>query len=441
MKLYIELISAVSLTGTIPFCVYLLFRKRFDTKISAAFQYNIMKLLLFCFIIPFSLLKSLAVSSIFPRLSLVFDEYIYLDNKIIQTSNGFHLQPQGGFYKALLLVWLIALSCVAAYYISCYLYFRYKILHCLEPDTLNQKEFTIQKKQLGLNPTISLLYCDEAVSPFTYGFFHPCVVITSIVPKDAVPMVIRHELQHIRSHDFLWRAAAFAVVLIHCWNPFIYLFWKEFCEIQEIACDAKTTAPFSPGEIRLYGYSMLDIATSVRKYPSPIIRLADKDRKSAYRRITRLSTSLHRKSIFISIFLFFSCLIGFCMPVMACSPEIVYLGEGNDDLASGDWIYMESVNDDTAVPICPEDELYFQYSDQYLLFDDGTILAYPISASSYSQERAACTHTWQNVTLKQHQYEGEGCTVYTYSAAVCTKCGKIKNKKLISKVYYAVCPH
>jgi len=445
MLLYIKLILSVSLTATVPFCIYLLLKRRLDTNISAAFQYRLLKFFLFCFIFPFSLVKGLLVSSITPKPLIVLNNYVYLDNTIVRTNDGLILIPQGDFYKFFLAVLFTILILIVCYQLYSYLHYRHKAIHQLESDTMHQNEFTALKAELGLRRPVSLLYSSAAISPYTYGLFHPCVVITSIVPEDAVPMVIRHELQHIKSHDFLFRIAAFLVLLLHCWNPFIYLLWMELCEIQELACDEKITAKLSSKEVQHYGYSLISIAAALQQQLPFSTRLAQNNKKSLRRRITCLGKhsdrKSDRKSLAASVFISLAVLIGFCTPIAAYSPEILYYGtdQPDEDLSSIDWIYTELQSGDS--PTFPEDEVHFQYTDQYFILEDGTIIDDTVENPFSIKGRAACVHSWAKATKKVHQRNGKGCNVLTYAIDLCAKCNSVKNQILENKSQYTTCPH
>lgn len=441
MKLYVELILSVSLTGTIPLCVYLLLKRPLETKISASLQYRIMKLLLFCFLIPFALLKSLLVSAITPTPGYVFDEYVYLSNTIVKGSDGYQLIPRGGFYELILPLLCVSSVVFLSYQLYRYLRFRHNILKYLKADTLHQQQLASQKEQLGLKRKVSLYYCDAPVSPFTYGIFNPCVILTSVVPEGAVSMTIRHELQHIKSHDFLFRTIACLVVFLHCWNPFIYLLWKEFRDAQEMTCDEKVTASFCPYEVRLYGYAILDIAASVQRKFSFSTPFAGNNKKELHRRVINLRTRFQKRSLFASIFLLVLCLIGFGVPVMACAPNILcFETRSTEELTSIDWTYIE-LKDENA-PLYPEDELHFQYVDQYLLLEDGTVVDLPADKYATPKEKAACSHSWQPGILKDHIDDGKGgCDVFVYNATICTKCHAVKNQTYLYSTNYGICPH
>ena len=69
------------------------------------------------------------------------------------------------------------------------------------------------------------------------GAVHPAILLTALVDDDSVELTLRHELQHIRTHDFFYRGLAAVLILLHCFNPFAYILFRELAEVQEMNCD------------------------------------------------------------------------------------------------------------------------------------------------------------------------------------------------------------
>lgn len=442
MKLFMELFFSVTLTGTIPFCVYLLLRRWLNTRTTALLQYRLLKFCLLCFLFPFALVKSLILFTLNPRSTIVFDEYLYPQNTILKTSAGFELNPRGGFYQIFLPIWGALLLLIIGFHLFRYLRFRRQLSGRLTPPSESQQtEFVFQKAALGIKRPVSLLYYDAPVSPFTCGVLRPCVVLTPIVPPDMVSMAIRHELRHIRSWDFFFRAAAFLILLLHCFNPFSYLFWREFRAVQEEACDEKITSGLSPEQIRGYGHALLKLSLSIQKDSFCSAALASKKSRQIRRRIVRLGTRSHKKRIGAGICLTAACLIGFCVPVYACSPEIIYLGSDSftELNADADWVYVSL---EKAEIDLPEDEAHFQYTDEYFVLEDGTVLYGPFYTDTSAESRNACAHTWQEGQSKRHAlHSNGGCTVTVYNGLVCPKCHATKNMTYLNDISYGICPH
>lgn len=443
MKLYYELILSISLTGTIPFCIYLLLRKRLEEKIGAVFQYRILKCILVCFFFPFGLLKSILANYILQRDAALLhgNGYLYLNNAIIQTRDGLSVHLYDHFPRSLLLIWIAVLGLVIGYYVFCYLRFRRNVHHLNETSASRQKDFSDLKRQMKIRRSVSLHYCEASAPPFTCGSFRPCIVLTPSVSEEAADLVMRHELQHIRSHDFFWRTAAFAAVLIHCWNPFIYLLWKEMREISELACDEKVTKGLSSEEIRLYGGAIIQAAAVSQWTPAFVSHFADNNKKSMLRRIRRLGRRSRTKRPAAAFLFAVFCLAGFCIPAVACAPEVLYFDDFSiSDYSSCDWVYVDiGAKPDLS---CPPDEQYFQYTDSYLLTEDGSVVILPSDNEASKRAAATCKHIWEDVFFTNHLKDQKGgCTVSNYSARACKKCRNMENIALIYATYYTRCPH
>lgn len=441
MRLYFELIFAVSLTGTIPFCIYLIFTKIFHDKLHASFQYFLLKCILLCFLFPFSLVKNLLVNTLFPhKPGEIMDQYLHLSDKLIQTPTELYANPGGHIYKYLLPVWFLILSLFIGYQIYRYLSFRRKAILHFHPDSKHQKEFLLIKNQMNIRRHITLLYCNADVSPFTYGILKPCVVLTSAVEETALPSIIKHELQHVKSSDVVIRIFTFLAMLLHCWNPFIYLFYKEIYEISELACDEKVASSLTPEELRHYGHSIIQTASALQ--PHTFIPQLSRGKKNfVFRRIKHLSLHIPRQKWYMGLILYAICFIGFCIPVFAYSPPVLYLGPSYEysELEGIDWIYTTSFSESDLS--CPKDEFTFASVNEYFLLENSTVIVPSDSAFSDSA-KASCTHNWQHGTRKKHRLDGKGgCTVSSYQTVFCTKCFEIKSETFISETRYAICPH
>lgn len=438
MKFFIELLISLSFSGTIPFIMYYMLRNWIGNRYGIFFQYKILKICLFYYIFPFPLLVGHFIPS---DPSELINKYIYLENTVLRTTTGYKINLSSKIQKSFLVVWISILLLIVLYQFIRYLFFRRFILCNLNPATHYQTEFEIQKKVLSLHQNVSVYYCNAPISPFTYGVFHPCIVMTSIVPKKSIPMVLRHELQHIKSCDFFTRIITFIIVLLHCFNPFIYLLWKELCEMQELACDEKITENLTTKEIQDYGHSLIDICTSGAPV-FPFMILLTKNKKGLlYRRISHLGRQHKKHKLLMIIGVYITCFVFFSIPAVAsCEfieiPDIRITGISSQDTFESDWLYIDT---DHISPVFPADEINFKYSNQYLILEDGNII---IQNSFSDQVNATCNHTWTSATLKQHTPDGNGgCYVNTYNIVYCSKCGTNKTKTPISEFHYYVCPH
>jgi len=67
-----------------------------------------------------------------------------------------------------------------------------------------------------------------------------------------------HEKMHIRSRDNLWRMIAFVIVAFHWFNPFCWLFLKEFLADIELSCDERVLVKSGHERVKEYALSLLE---------------------------------------------------------------------------------------------------------------------------------------------------------------------------------------
>lgn len=258
MKSLILLLIAMSAAGTFPFIIYIALSTIFDNYISARFRYRCLKYCLLLYLVPFPLLKYFIYHRYFstPK-PLNGNVVISLTGKIVQTSTGFYLNSVGSLQKIFIGLWICSLSIIIFYKAINFSRFHRKISQNVLSDPGVIKIVEILSKEMKLQRKITVYENNYTASPFTYGAFHPSIVLTSSSNKNDLYLIIRHELQHIKSYDFLFRQLAFLALILHCYNPFIYIFFREIKEVQELACDENVMKYFSKDEQKWYGYLLI----------------------------------------------------------------------------------------------------------------------------------------------------------------------------------------
>ncbi len=94
------------------------------------------------------------------------------------------------------------------------------------------------KTALSFASEIQNVYvCDYIDSPMVFGIVRPKIYIPSGVDIGRLNYVIRHEKMHIRRHDTLFKAIAFAILAIYWMNPLAWIAFKLFNLDMELSCD------------------------------------------------------------------------------------------------------------------------------------------------------------------------------------------------------------
>lgn len=99
----------------------------------------------------------------------------------------------------------------------------------------------------------SLLVSSSISRPYTAGLFHPTIYLPDIeLPEESWRTILRHEVQHIRSHDEAKKLFFLTIQALFWWNPLAHISRREIDTILELQCDDKVTAGMSKEEVDDY---------------------------------------------------------------------------------------------------------------------------------------------------------------------------------------------
>lgn len=111
------------------------------------------------------------------------------------------------------------------------------------------------KTSLGIKREISIMQCNENVSPFQLGFRKPLIVIPEStlmgLSEEQIKMVIFHELVHIRNHDYFFHITQELIKTLFFFNPAIMLLSKIIESQREFACDETVVQKTNNTEVYL----------------------------------------------------------------------------------------------------------------------------------------------------------------------------------------------
>lgn len=328
MKILICLLIYMSVAGSVFFLGYLLLDFLTYEMLPASFRYFLLKLGGLFFLVPFPLVKSLVQSWLFHCENgiLKTDEYYFfdIDHSIKLIDEGFIFPQLPDSQKVLIGLWtgimlLIILSQAYRFYL-----FRRNLRKYLLPLDNCEDLLNSIKADMNITKKISVYYCGAEISPFTCGVKSPVIILTSLVADDSKELILRHELQHIKSHDLIYRMAALFIVLIHCFNPLSYLFLKELKEVQEMNCDEKLTVTFSNNERMKYGKAIIAVSARARAFSAPALYFSGNSKGFLIKRIRKISVPGRIRKLQMALATIVLCLFA-TVPVFAYSPEIIDL--------------------------------------------------------------------------------------------------------------------
>lgn len=106
--------------------------------------------------------------------------------------------------------------------------------------------------------------------PLVMGYLHPRIYLPAFLRQEERGYILLHEQIHLRRRDYLIKPAAFAVTLLHWFNPVVWLAYHLLSEDMERACDEAVLRRMGSGIRKEYSMSLLNlsIGQSMKNLPT-----------------------------------------------------------------------------------------------------------------------------------------------------------------------------
>ena len=114
------------------------------------------------------------------------------------------------------------------------------------------------------------VYATGAVqTPCLFGLVRPCVYLTEEAAADEIVLrhSLAHELTHFRHRDHLWAALRGLCLVLHWYNPLVWLAAALSRRDGELCCDEATVRRLGEGERASYGRTLLAVTCQGRGDP------------------------------------------------------------------------------------------------------------------------------------------------------------------------------
>lgn len=166
-------------------------------------------------------------------------------NPILLTSNlqdaAEVVKPIGVFLTYVSYVWISGMIILVLYSLIKWICLRKKVMTAIELT-----------KQVWI--------CDGIVTPFILGVFRPKIYLPSSLEKEQMKMVIRHESAHLDRDDHWLKIIGFFIVIIHWFNPLVWLSYQKMGEDIELACDEKVIRDIDNQSRKKYMQVLLEVS-------------------------------------------------------------------------------------------------------------------------------------------------------------------------------------
>lgn len=146
-------------------------------------------------------------------------------------------------------------------------------------------------KELGISKDVQLFTNSIVPSPFIIGFRKPKVFLPENKFSELeTEFILRHELTHLSSNDFIYRKLIFFLCVMYWFNPVVYILADKFIEINEMACDEQVLKGYKKKEKIVYMKLLCEMACDKQNMEniSNIIYFKGKIEKNFERRLKNM---------------------------------------------------------------------------------------------------------------------------------------------------------
>jgi len=118
----------------------------------------------------------------------------------------------------------------------------------------------------------------DVPTPMTLGPVRPVILLPVETAEGDLPMILRHELCHIRRKDLWYKGLLLACACVHWFNPLVWRLGRVAGDTLELCCDETVVAGQDEGFRRRYGQVLLQSA-AVGSAPGYAARFGSGDLK------------------------------------------------------------------------------------------------------------------------------------------------------------------
>lgn len=434
------LILAMSISGSVVFLAVFLCAVLGKRILPPAWAYNMMKIALVFFCIPLPKYNSEYKYG----LSRILGTQKQWDMKNIAAVNFIGIEEGGrlhiNFQTYILVMWAVW-ACGLLFVGVRNMYTFQKLKALKESPQISQTNylaiFDKVKQEVGVKKNIPLLCADAFDTICTMGVFRKYVIIPEEgLTEDEIYFSLKHELIHVKRSDVAWKYISLLAVLLHWFNPLVYLYFSVMSIYSEHSCDAILVQDLDTEKRKRYGEIIIDMSREGRWTESKHQASFSTGKIMVEWRLKSMLRSRKSKKIERVVSLLLGAVILFGGSLTVCAYENPRV------IRDADAAVFEQVQDTWGFGT---EEIQFS-EEEVLDFtefvgEDGRV--YNLSElRNDNVERAGCIHSFVSGYFTVHHKNSDGsCKTDYYKAEMCEKCGEIRMKEYSHTVTSTKCTH
>ncbi len=426
-------IFTMSLSGSCLYVLYKIFRSCAGNRLSEKWYYSLLRIAALYFIIPLPWLKDLYIS-IAKMISAhgKYTETMYYakDQLVLYIGrNGWMLNDTARLQGTIFAIWLCGIA-VAGILLYVYYLRRKKALlriHITELTPAEKQEAGRILLEQRIHFPVQFRRCEEGGSPFTIGILRPVVFLGESGTSDKRNLMLRHELIHIKRRDMIWRIFSMMIVVMHWYNPLVWMFKRDLEMVCESSCDERVLSGHREKVRAQYADLLLSYATDEKR--TFFGMNLSKNGRELHMRIRSFLNRRKKLSEAAGILLVIALVLLDSTTVFAYKGVMVW--DDREAVLDASWLDSESAwvpSGQEPIWYIPEAQFeYVKYYDDQFVDKYGKV--YP--AKEESVGKGTCEHHYIDGIQQQHTALEDGhCKIIYRNALRCEKCGKMKEFSL-----------
>lgn len=267
-------------------------------------------------------------------------------------------------------------------------------------------------------------------SPYTIGFLKPFIVAPeSLADSRLSEMIMRHEYSHLCRHDSAVKLLCLLAICLHFYNPLTLLTLLLYTSFSENIADQAATEGFTTEERKAYAVALVNLSVRNRQVPVVWKNNLLGAKHTMKRRVEFIMVKNKKAGKIGTVAAILASVILSGTTVFAYTP--MRTTEVVDSTVIPQEASFKETNDSSNI---------FSNSTIYFEADDHTVI--PVDESNLEPRAIICTHVFKSGYSDLHYPNNKGgCTVKTYTAKVCQKCGHLVIMDYVSTQTYTKCPH
>ena len=102
------------------------------------------------------------------------------------------------------------------------------------------------------------------------GIKYNMIYLQEELPQERMALVLRHELNHLKRNHTWMKGIITCGLVLHWWNPLIWLAYKYTCLDLEMDCDRFTLEQLSPQNCREYARTLVELGAGKQIWDAPL---------------------------------------------------------------------------------------------------------------------------------------------------------------------------